>query len=507
MRADGGLRRILIANRGEIALRIIRTCREMGIGTVAVYADPDAEMPHVRAADESVCLGGPASKDSYLAMEKLINAALRAGVDAIHPGYGFLSESAVFASRVTKAGLLFIGPPPECIAAMGDKTAARRLMEKAGIPTIPGSTGALRNLKEANDFSRMQGFPVLLKAAAGGGGKGMRVVRGPDELPRAYTAAREEARTAFGDERIYIEKYLEDPRHIEVQIVADRAGNVIHLGERECSIQRRHQKIIEESPSPAVNEEMRCAVTGAALKAAAICRYESAGTVEFLLDRGGKFYFLEMNTRLQVEHTVTEWRSGVDIVALQVLIAQGEDLPLTQKEVCLTGHAIECRLCAEDVLHGFLPAAGRILHLRVPGGPGVRDDRGIEAGNEVSIHYDSLLAKLSVWGADRPSAVARMIRALGEYEVLGVPTNIPLCRSILLDPGFQRGDVTTGFIEEFLSGGFGKDGDSWRRMAGAAVCISLENDAGARTGSSPEKGMAGARSDWRSRRSDGMRQA
>jgi propionyl-CoA carboxylase alpha chain len=300
-------------------------------------------------------------------MEKLINAALRAGVDAIHPGYGFLSESAVFASRVTKAGLLFIGPPPECIAAMGDKTAARRLMEKAGIPTIPGSTGALRNLKEANDFSRMQGFPVLLKAAAGGGGKGMRVVRGPDELPRAYTAAREEARTAFGDERIYIEKYLEDPRHIEVQIVADRAGHVLHLGERECSIQRRHQKIIEESPSPAVNEEMRCAVTGAALKAAAICRYESAGTVEFLLDRGGKFYFLEMNTRLQVEHTVTEWRSGVDIVALQILIAQGEDLPLTQKEVCLAGHAIECRLCAEDVLHGFLPAAGRILHLRVPG--------------------------------------------------------------------------------------------------------------------------------------------
>ena len=467
------IRKILVANRGEIALRIMRTCREMGIRTVGVYSEADRAAPHVMSADEAYCIGPPPSRESYLAMGTIIDVARRSGADAVHPGYGFLSENAAFARTVGDAGLIFIGPRPESIAAMGDKTAARKLVRAAGVPTVPGSDDAVRDLSEVRSFCSAHGFPLLLKAAAGGGGKGMRIVRAAGEVQGAFAAAQSEALSAFGDGRIYMEKYLEGPRHIEIQILADRHGNTIHLGERECTIQRRHQKVVEETPSVIVDDVMRAAMGETAIKAARACGYENAGTIEFLVDRKRNFYFLEMNTRLQVEHPVTELRTGLDLVGLQIGIARGETLPFSQEGVRLNGHAIECRICAEDVENNFLPSTGRILHLKTPSGPGIREDRGVELGGEIPVYYDSMIAKLAAWAPTRAAAIAKMSRALREYELLGVSTNIPLCRFVIEHPRFAAGDFTTDFINEEFSPARLRTQDDATESAAAAVSAFL----------------------------------
>jgi acetyl-CoA carboxylase biotin carboxylase subunit len=447
------LQSVLVANRGEIAVRIIRTCRELGLRTIAVYSDADRTTPHVLMADEAYRLGPPPSRESYLLMDSVIGIARRAGADAIHPGYGFLSENASFAARVQDAGLIWIGPPAAAIRAMGDKTAARTLMIQAGVPTVPGTDGPVATLEEATAFCERAGFPVLIKAAAGGGGKGMRVVRTAAEIGPSLEQARSEARSSFGDERVYIERYLDEPRHIEFQILADAHGHVIHLGERECSIQRRHQKVVEESPSVLLDEDLRRTMGATAVKAAQACGYVNAGTIEFLVDRDRRFYFLEMNTRLQVEHPVTELRTGLDLVKLQLAIAAGVPLPMTQEQVRFTGHAIECRICAEDPLNGFLPSTGRITKLRTPGGPGIREDRGIEEGGEVSMYYDPMIAKLIAWAPDRTSAMDRMLRALSEYVVEGVATNLAVCDFVMNHPSFREGSFDTGFLSRWYQPG------------------------------------------------------
>jgi acetyl-CoA carboxylase, biotin carboxylase subunit len=449
MTATRPLRSVLIANRGEIAVRIIRTCRELGIRTIAVYSDADRTMPHVLLADEAYRLGPPPSRESYLLMDSVIEIARHAHADAVHPGYGFLSENATFAARVQDAGLIWIGPPAAAIRAMGDKTAARKLMTQVGVPTVPGTDGPVTSPDEASAFCDRVGFPVLIKAAAGGGGKGMRIVRTTGEIASSLEQARSEARSAFGDERVYIERYLDEPRHIEFQILADAHGNVIHLGERECSIQRRHQKIVEESPSVLLDAALRRTMGETAVKAAQACGYMNAGTIEFLVDRDRCFYFLEMNTRLQVEHPVTELRTGFDLVKLQLEIAAGEPLRITQEEVGFTGHAIECRICAEDPRNGFLPSTGRLTKLRAPGGPGIREDRGIAEGDEVSVFYDPMIAKLIAWAPDRAAAIERMLRALSEYVVEGVATNIPVCDFVLRHPSFREGSFDTGFLQQW----------------------------------------------------------
>jgi propionyl-CoA carboxylase alpha chain len=443
------IRSVLTANRGEIALRVIRTCREMGIRTVAVYSDADRTSPHVLMADAAYRLGPPPARESYLRMDVLLAIAQKAGVDAVHPGYGFLSENATFAAAVHDAGLIWIGPPSAAIRAMGDKTAARALMTKAGVPTVPGTDGPVGSIAEAREFCGTAGYPVLIKAAAGGGGKGMRVVRAEAELAASLQQAQSEARSAFGDERVYIERYLDEPRHIEFQILADAHGGVIHLGERECSIQRRHQKVVEESPSVFLNDTLRRTMGATAVRAAQACGYVGAGTIEFLMDREHQFYFLEMNTRLQVEHPVTELRTGLDLVRSQIAIAAGQPLGITQDEVDFSGHAIECRICAEDPANGFLPSTGRISRLRAPAGPGIREDRGVREGGEVSVYYDPLIAKLIVWAPDRASAIERMRRALEEYEIEGVTTNIPACNFVLAHPSFQNGTYDTGFFQRW----------------------------------------------------------
>ncbi len=448
MRRKRNIRKVLVANRGEIAVRIMRTCKELGLGTVAVCSEADRASPHALLADEVCVIGPPPSAQSYLDMDRILGAARATGVDAIHPGYGFLSENAAFAARVEESGFIFIGPGADSIRMMGDKTEARRLVRQAGVPTVPGTEKPLNDVREAEEFCRQHGYPILIKAAAGGGGKGMRVVHSDGELPGAVSAARSEARSAFGDPRVYIEKYLQRPRHIEFQILSDGAGNIVHLGERECSIQRRHQKVIEESPSVIVTPGMRRSMGETAVMAARACGYRNAGTIEFLVDEKRDFYFLEMNTRLQVEHPVTEMRTGIDLVALQLQIAMGRPLPFTQDQVDFRGHAIECRICAEDPANGFLPSTGKVLHLRPPEGIGVRDDRGIESGGEVSVFYDPLLAKLIVWGATREEAVRRMRRALHEYEILGVQTNIAFCLFVLNHEKFLTGDFDTHFITD-----------------------------------------------------------
>ncbi|HUI64886.1 MAG TPA: acetyl-CoA carboxylase biotin carboxylase subunit [Bacteroidota bacterium] len=493
------IRKILIANRGEIALRIIRTCKEMGIKTVSVYSEADRTAPHVFASDEACCIGPPPSRESYLVIERIIESALRTGAEAIHPGYGFLSENPGFARAVRESGLLFVGPSPEAIASMGDKTSARTLARKAGVPTVPGTEGTVSDVAEARAFSRQCGYPVLIKAAAGGGGKGMRIVTEEHDLPAALNAARSEAKSSFGDDRVYVEKYFQSPRHIEIQIVADARGNTIHLGERECSIQRRHQKVIEESPSVAVNESLRDRMGETAIRVAKACGYENAGTVEFLADGEGEFYFLEMNTRLQVEHPVTEFRTGLDLVALQIRIAGGEDLPLRQHQVRFSGHAIECRICAEDVTNDFLPSTGTISHLKPPSGPGIREDRGVDQGGEISIFYDSMIAKLISWGETRADAIARLGRALREYELLGVSTNIPLCLYVLEHPQFASGDFTTHFLQEHFSADVLKPPDGLAGAAVAAVCALLAEMQGRGAYASP-----GKLSSWLARRSDFM---
>ena len=440
--------KILIANRGEIAVRILRACRELGIATVAVYSEADRQALHVRLADEAVPIGPPAAAESYLATERILTAARLTGVQAIHPGYGFLSENAAFAAAVADAGLVFIGPSPAAIHAMGDKAQARAHMQAAGVPVVPGYQDEDSD-QALHEAAQALGYPVLVKAAAGGGGKGMRVVRAPAELPDSVAAARREARHAFGDERLIIEAYIPRARHVEFQILADQHDRVLHLFERECSVQRRHQKIIEETPSPLLDAGLRRAMGAAAVTAAQSVGYQNAGTVEFIVDPQRRaFYFLEMNTRLQVEHPVTELVTGLDLVQWQIRIAAGERLPFTQEQLSQRGHAIECRLYAEDPAGGFLPATGPLLRFIEPRGPGVRLDTGFTNGDDISIHYDPLIAKLVAFAEDRPSAIRRLQAALRETVILGVTTNWQFLQDILAEPDFQDGRVYTTWIEE-----------------------------------------------------------
>lgn len=446
------IRKVLIANRGEIAIRVMRTCRDMGIATVAVYSEADVVAPHVMYADESVLIGPAPSNQSYLVIDKIIEAAKLTGADAIHPGYGFLSENAVFAERCATEGLIFIGPPPQAILMMGDKTKAREIMEAAGVPLPPGTTTALSDIEEAREIANRIGYPVLVKAAAGGGGKGMRIIDAPNDFESGIRQAKSEALNAFGDDRVYVEKYLEMPRHVEVQIMADNFGNVVHFYDRECSIQRRHQKVVEEAPCAFITDEMRASMTSAAITAARECGYRGAGTVEFLVDKHHNYYFLEMNTRLQVEHPVTELITGVDLVELQIRVAEGHPLPMKQDDIRIHGHAIECRVCAEDPANQFLPSIGRLTRHRVPMGPGVRIDSGVEEGQEISINYDPLLTKLCTYGATRQQAIDRMKRALDEYHIEGCRTTIPFCFFVMNHPAFLEAHYDTHFIKDYFKG-------------------------------------------------------
>jgi acetyl-CoA carboxylase biotin carboxylase subunit len=440
-------KKILIANRGEIALRIIRACKEMGIKTVAIHSDIDENSLHVRFADESICIGPAASRASYLNIPSILSAAEITDSGAIHPGYGFLSENPSFAEVCASSGITFIGPSPESIRLGGNKAMARQTMQKAGVPVIPGSDGVIGSEEQAIKIAKKIGYPVIIKASAGGGGKGMRVVYKEAELSQAFIMAQREALASFGDGEVYIEKYIPEPRHVEAQIIADGKGNIIYLGERDCTIQRRHQKLVEESPSPAVDERLRRKIGEAAVRAAKAIRYRNAGTIEFILDRDGEFYFMEMNTRIQVEHPVTEMVTGIDLIKEQIKIAAG--LPITrQSDIKIQGHSIECRINAEDP-DTFMPSPGTITAYHAPGGPGVRVDTALYAHYTVSPHYDSLIAKLIVHGHDRDEALSRMMRALDEYIIEGIKTTIPLHKKVLLDQDFRRGEFYTNFLERF----------------------------------------------------------
>jgi len=443
-------RKILIANRGEIAVRLIRACRDLGISPIAVYSEADRQALHVRLADEAYFIGEAPASQSYLVGEKIIDAARKSGAEGIHPGYGFLSEREWFARAAGEAGITFIGPSPESIQMMGDKTNARIAAIKAGAPIVPGTTEPVSDEATAKKIAAEVGYPVMLKAAAGGGGKGMRIVRTDEEIGAAVQMAGAEAQAAFGDPSVYIEKLIERPRHIEIQIAADKFGNVIHLGERECSIQRRHQKVIEECPASFNDPELRARMGAAAVEIARAANYFSVGTIEFLVDADRNFYFLEMNTRLQVEHPVTELVTGVDLVREQIRIAAGEKLSYKQEDIRWTGSSIECRVYAEDPEKTFLPSPGKITRLRTPSGPGVRDDSGVYEGWEVPLFYDPMISKLATWGATRGEAIARMQRALGEYHVGGIRTTIPFFQAVLKDEEFRQGDIDTGYITRFL---------------------------------------------------------
>jgi acetyl-CoA carboxylase biotin carboxylase subunit len=445
------LRKILIANRGEIACRIARACRERDIAVVAVFSEADRDAVHVRMADEAVPIGPPAAKDSYLRADKILEAARLTGAEAVHPGYGFLSENAGFAQACADAGLVFIGPPPSAITAMGGKTSARALMQAAGVPVVPGENGpggkGLATVEEAKAAANRIGYPVMLKAAAGGGGRGMRLVDSDEKLEAALAGAKREAKGAFADDTVYLEKAIVRARHIEMQVFGDEHGNVVHLFERDCSVQRRNQKVIEESPSPALDDATRARMGEMAVKAARSVGYVGAGTIEMLYDQASKhFYFLEMNTRLQVEHPVTELITGVDLVRWQIAVAEGDPLPLRQEQIARRGAAIECRVYAEDPVK-FLPSPGTITSLRVPSGPGVRDDSGVGAGSVISVYYDPMISKLCTWGADRPASIERMRRALEEYQVGGIKTNLAFHRLVMRHPAFLTGDYDTGFID------------------------------------------------------------
>ena len=440
--------KLLIANRGEIALRILRSCRELGIPTVAVYSTVDRTALHVQLADETVCVGEAPSSKSYLNIPNILAAATSRGADAIHPGYGFLAENDRFAEICSDHGITFVGPSPEAIRSMGDKSTAKATMQQVGVPTIPGSEGLLASVAEARELAGQMGYPVMIKATAGGGGRGMRLVPGPDQLESLFKAAQGEAEAAFGNPGLYMEKFIDRPRHVEVQVLADRHGNVVHLGERDCSIQRRHQKLLEEAPSVAINADLRRQMGEAAVAVARAIGYEGAGTVEFLVDRSGAFYFMEMNTRIQVEHPVTEMVTGVDLIAEQLRIAGGEPLSVKQEDIHLCGHAIEVRINAEDPRQNFRPAPGRITGWLPPGGPGVRFDSHVYTGYEIPPFYDSLIGKLIVWGVDRDHALRRLHRALSECAVTGIPTTIDFHLQLIERPEFQAGDVHTKFVEE-----------------------------------------------------------
>ena len=447
--------KILIANRGEIAVRVIRACRELGIRTVAVFSEPDEDSLHVALADEAYCIGPAPATRSYLHIPSLIEAASKAGVDAIHPGYGFLSENAHFAAVCKTWGIEFIGPPPEAIETMGLKSLAREAMIRAGVPVVPGSDGTVSSEDEALKIAGEIGYPVLVKAAAGGGGRGIRIARNPDELVQALASARREAEATFGNGEVYLEKFLEEPRHIEIQVMADKHGHILHLGERECSVQRRRQKLIEEAPSPVMTPELRARMAEAAVRAAEAVDYVGAGTVEFLVDRDGHFYFIEMNTRIQVEHPVTEAVTGIDLVKEQIRVAAGEPLSFTQEDVAFRGWAMECRINAEDPNNRFLPSPGTITAWEPPGGPGIRLDTGVGAGSTVQPFYDSLVAKVIAWGRDREEAIARMERALAEFRIEGIRTTVPLYQEILRRDDFRRGQFHTRWLEEQVLGAAG----------------------------------------------------
>ncbi len=442
--------KVLIANRGEIALRIIRSCRELDIATVAVYSTVDKKALHVQLADEAVCVGDSLSNKSYLNIPNILAAATSRGVDAIHPGYGFLAENDKFAEMCNDHGITFIGPSPNAIRSMGDKSTAKETMERVGVPTVPGSKGLLSNVEEAYEMAQEIGYPVIIKATAGGGGRGMRLVENKANLEKMFKAAQGEAEAAFGNDGLYMEKFIKKPRHVEIQILADRSGNVVHLGERDCSVQRRHQKLLEESPSPAINHSLRKKMGNAAIAAAKSISYEGAGTVEFLVDDDNNFYFMEMNTRIQVEHPVTEMVTGVDLIAEQIKIAGGENLEFTQDDIQLNGHAIECRINAEDPSHNFRPSPGKITGWLPPGGPGVRVDSHVYTGYEIPPFYDSLIGKLIVWGKDRNTAIKRMNRALNECAVTGIPTTINFHLSLLNKRKFIEGKIHTKYVEEEL---------------------------------------------------------
>jgi acetyl-CoA carboxylase biotin carboxylase subunit len=447
-------KKILIANRGEIAVRVMRACREMGIKTVAVFSDVDRDALHVRFADEAYCIGPPPARESYLVGERIVEVARRAGAEAIHPGYGFLSERGNFADLCDEQGVVFIGPRGDVMRAMGDKVTARQTMEKAGVPIVPGTTERLSD-EQIESFAGRIGLPVMIKAAAGGGGKGMRLVRRTKELLPAVARARSEAKSSFGDDSLYVEKFVEEPRHIEIQILADSHGNAVHLFERECSIQRRHQKVIEEAPGNRISPGLRARMGAAAVAAAQAVDYVGAGTCEFLVDRNDEFYFLEMNTRVQVEHAITEMITGVDIVKTMIRVAAGEKLPFQQDDLAINGHSIEARIYAEDPDHSFIPSPGEVLVYRPASGPGVRVDSGVYQGAKVTVFYDPMVAKLVVWGRDRAESIDRLRRALSEFVVKGIKTSIPFHRKLVMHPVFLEGRYDTGFIDQHMGGGKG----------------------------------------------------
>ncbi|KXU36201.1 acetyl-CoA carboxylase biotin carboxylase subunit [Cephaloticoccus capnophilus] len=445
------IQKILIANRGEIALRIVRACRELGIKTLAVYSEADVQSLHVQLADEAICIGGPRSSDSYLRTDRIISAAEIADVDAIHPGYGFLSENAKFAEQCESCNIKFIGPKSKTISMMGDKAVAKSTVLKAGVPTVPGSDGPVASETEAVKIARKIGYPVIIKAVAGGGGRGMRIAHNDVSFGKEYHSARNEAEKAFGNGDVYIEKYIANPRHIEFQILADSHGKTLHLGERDCSVQRRHQKLVEESPSPFLTPDLRKKMGKAAIRAATAAGYENAGTIEFLVDSKGKFYFIEMNTRIQVEHPVTEEVTGVDLIKEQIRIANGEKLDFDQSDIKFKRHAIECRINAEDPARNFIPSPGTIGLYYAPGGHGVRVDSHAYSGYQIPTHYDSMIGKLICYGRDRKTALERSYRALSEYIIRGIKTTIPLHKAIMSDPVFIEGKATTGYMEEFMN--------------------------------------------------------
>lgn len=445
------IKKILIANRGEIALRIVRACRELGIQTLAVYSEADEQSLHVQLADEAICIGPAAGAESYLRADRILSAAEIADVDAIHPGYGFLSENAEFAEQCESCNITFIGPRSDTISRMGDKAVARETVAKAGVPIIPGSDGPIEDESQAIKLAQKIGFPVIIKAVAGGGGRGMRIAHNAVSFAKEFQSARLEATKAFGNGSLYVEKYLENPRHIEFQVLADMHGNAIHLGERDCSVQRRHQKVIEEAPSPFLDKNLRNRMGKAALKAVSAVNYVNAGTIEFLVDAKGNFYFIEMNTRIQVEHAVTEEATGVDLIKEQIQVASGNRLSISQKDVVLAKHAIECRICAENPSRNFAPSPGTIGLYYAPGGHGVRVDSHVYGGYTVSPYYDSMICKLIAHGRTRKIALDRMYRALSEYIIRGIDTNIEFLKAVILDPGFRQGEATTSYVEEFLS--------------------------------------------------------
>ncbi|MDS1004856.1 acetyl-CoA carboxylase biotin carboxylase subunit [Clostridium sporogenes] len=444
-------KKILVANRGEIAVRIIRACREMGVETVAIYSEADKDALHVQLADEAVCIGPPSSKDSYLNMYNIISATVLTGSQAIHPGFGFLSENSKFANMCKDCNIVFIGPDSDTIDKMGNKSNARDVMIKAGVPVIPGSNGVINDEEEALNIAEEIGYPVIVKASAGGGGRGIRIVHSKENMIKAFNTAKSEAKGVFGDDSMYIEKFIKNPRHIEFQILGDNYGNIVHLGERDCSLQRRNQKVLEEAPSPSMNEELRRKMGEAAIKAANAVGYKNAGTIEFLLDEDGSFYFMEMNTRIQVEHPITEMVTGIDILKEQIKIAYGEKLDIVQENIKIQGHAIECRINAEDYKNGFRPCPGKVENLYTPGGLGVRLDSSVYSGYTIPPYYDSMIGKLIAYGRDREEAIQIMKRALGEFIIEGVNTNIDFQFIILEDENFIKGEYTTKYIEKMLT--------------------------------------------------------